>query len=116
MASKPAKYHTPVRIAPREEREHGMTDRQLAFAGPNGIEMVSFNQQPSTNDIAQWKPGWATHVVQQISGRYEVYDLSTLRQFVGSEYTIGVPVAYHDDIDAALMLAALTGSLTLLTK
>lgn len=105
-----------VKVAPREDEDVGMTLDQLAFAGPNGLEMVTFDGPPSTNDIAQWRGATHTHVVQLIGERFEVYDLNTLRQFVGSEYTIGLPVAVHDDVDAALMLAALTGSLTLLTK
>lgn len=98
------------------EVDEGMSDCQLAFAGPHGIEMITFAGQPSTDDIAMWRGTTHTHVVQMIGGRYEVYDLTTLRQFVGNNYTIGIPVAVHDDVDAALMLAALTGSLTLLTK
>jgi hypothetical protein len=90
----------------------GLRDTELAFAGPNGIDVWAFGVQPTTADIADRNTKSAhekyTHVVQKIGGVYEVYDLKTLNtQGMLNTWTIGLPIATHADPDVALMLAML---------
>jgi hypothetical protein len=90
---------------------------ELAFIRRDGtIDIWCYGYQPSTNDMAdratkvargQGGPSY-THCVQKIGNNYEVYDLSTLKKIkYGSDYTIGLPVATHHDVDAAIMMAVL---------
>lgn len=84
---------------------------ELAYIGPNGVEVWSFGNQPSTEDIAERHRRSATshwtHVVQRLGDSYEVYALSSLRHHMGT-WTIGLPIHVGTDLDAAVMVAALS--------
>jgi hypothetical protein len=74
-----------------------------------------YGYQPTTQDIGECQMGKYgakqhgkyTLCVQKIGDVYEVYDLKTLtkNQFTG--WSIGLPVATHENVDAAIMAAVL---------
>ncbi len=84
---------------------------ELAFFGPDGVDIWVFGVQPSTTDIAERHTRSAarkyTLVVQKIGTMFEVYDLKTLNKQMLNTWTIGLPVATDVDADAALMKAIL---------
>lgn len=96
----------------------GMNHHELGMIREDGqIDVWCYGYQPTTNDIAERamrvRAGKFkyTHAVQLIAGRFEVYDLSTLRRALpgtrSEDYTIGLPVVTHENLDAALMAAVL---------
>jgi hypothetical protein len=91
-----------------------LSHHELAFIRGDGtIDIWCFGYQPTTDDIASRanrKPKVYTHVVQKVGNLYEVYDLKTLRSqapWSTLGFTIGMPVATHEDVDAAIMTAVL---------
>jgi len=86
---------------------------ELAFIGRDGVDVWCFGHQPTTEDIVERArkrrvPPY-THVVQKIGDVFEVYDLATLRQSkLLATWTIGLPVATHEDADAAIMIALMS--------
>ena len=84
---------------------------ELAYIGPNGVEVWSFGHQPSTDDMCERAGRSAnrrwTHVIQRIGDIYEVYDLKTARTVAYAGWTIGLPFHAGTDLDAAVMFAAL---------
>jgi hypothetical protein len=92
-----------------------MNHHELGMIREDGtVDVWCYGHQPTTNDIADR----ATHqslnrpryrfAVQLIAGRFEVYDLHTLKRVSwGTDYTIGLPVVTHENLDAALMAAVL---------
>lgn len=94
-----------------------MHHHELGMIREDGtIDVWCYGYQPTTNDIAERakrRGGTVvyTHAVQLIGNRFEVYDLSTLRRAVvgirSEDYTIGLPVAVNENLDAAIMAAML---------
>lgn len=93
-----------------------MNHHELGLIREDGtIDVWCYGYQPTTNDIAEralYQPlkGYKYRfAVQLIGGRFEVYDLRTLKLAspFSRSYTIGLPVVTHENLDAALMAAVL---------
>lgn len=86
-----------------------ITSYQLAYYSDSGggERIVNFTGPPRTQDIAGYRLPTDQFVVQLIGKVFEVYDLQTLKSYFRGS-TIGVPVAYHQDYDVAVMTAILT--------
>ena len=82
---------------------------ELALIRSDGtIDIRCYGYQPRTDDFAEIPANKDyTYVVQKIGNIYEVYDLKTLRPGSPMGWTIGLPVAAHTDMDAAIMQALL---------
>jgi hypothetical protein len=93
---------------------------ELMMVKPDGTSDVwGFGYQPTTEDIADrafggkgsgFNRGTLVYAlcVQKIGHIYEVYDLKTLRRARNlGTWTIGLPVATHENVDAAIMAAVL---------
>lgn len=85
---------------------------ELAYVGPDGVEVWGFGIQPSTENMLlrhKLSPArrW-THCIQRIGDLYEVYDLSTAHRVgMTAAWTIGLPIYTGAELDAAVMFAIL---------
>lgn len=93
---------------------------ELMMVKADGTSDVwGFGYQPTTDDIAirafggmgtGYNRGVLVYAlcVQKIGHIYEVYDLKTLKRTRNpGTWTIGLPVATHENVDAAIMAAVL---------
>lgn len=89
-----------------------MTRNDLAYVHEQGwIEWLNFRHQPTTHDILNHMHEHDRYAIQLIGGQFNVYDLKTLKRFMG-DASIGMPVFVTEDYDAALTWAVMQVSIS----
>lgn len=87
----------------------------MMLRGDGSYDVWCYGYQPTTQDIGERQmgkygakeKGEYTLCVQRVGNAYEVYDLKTLTRNRFTGWSIGLPIATHENVDAAIMSAVL---------
>jgi hypothetical protein len=91
------------------EREEDLPvdELDLVYIGRDFPRYVRFHGQPMTDHIRLWAESGDRYCIQKVDGRFEVYDMDTLKNTI-TGVTIGLPKFVSEDFNAAIMWALMS--------